>query len=301
MILVLGPQDDPMVRAVYGRLEERGRPALFLPNHLLPGSVPFHFRLPGWQGAFELPEGPLPLGDISAVYHRLGFTDFQAGADFTPEETRYVTGECLAALNGLLNTLPALVVNRPVASGSNASKPYQVALVERFGFRVPRTLVTNLPESARQFYESLGGEVVYKSISYSRSIVQRMKPEDLERLDTLRHCPVQLQERVEGTDVRVHVVGEAAVFASLIRTEASDYRYDRSSEIEPWDLGPDLEERCRQATRALGLTLSGIDLRLSPEGEAWCFEVNPSPAFTWYEERTGQPITDALCDVLEAG
>jgi glutathione synthase/RimK-type ligase-like ATP-grasp enzyme len=49
---------------------------------------------------------------------------------------------------------------------------------------------------------------------------------------------------------------------------------------------------------AMGLALAGIDLRRTDKGEWFCFEVNPSPAFTYYEEATGQPITDAVARLL---
>jgi glutathione synthase/RimK-type ligase-like ATP-grasp enzyme len=49
---------------------------------------------------------------------------------------------------------------------------------------------------------------------------------------------------------------------------------------------------------AMGLSVAGIDLRRTP-GRKWvCFEVNPSPAFVFYEEATGQPIGDAIARLL---
>jgi hypothetical protein len=33
----------------------------------------------------------------------------------------------------------------------------------------------------------------------------------------------------------------------------------------------------------------GIDLKVTPDDEVCCFEVNPSPAFSYYEGSTGQP------------
>ena len=50
------------------------------------------------------------------------------------------------------------------------------------------------------------------------------------------------------------------------------------------------------------LSVAGIDLRKTPEGEWVCFEVNTSPAFTYYEEATHQPIARAIARLLaEAG
>ena len=48
----------------------------------------------------------------------------------------------------------------------------------------------------------------------------------------------------------------------------------------------------------LGLVLSGIDLRRTPAGDYYCFEVNPSPGFIFYERATGQPISEAVALLL---
>jgi glutathione synthase/RimK-type ligase-like ATP-grasp enzyme len=51
----------------------------------------------------------------------------------------------------------------------------------------------------------------------------------------------------------------------------------------------------------MDLVLAGIDLRLTPDGRWFCFEVNPSPAFNYYQSATGQPIAAALTRLLMQG
>jgi len=76
------------------------------------------------------------------------------------------------------------------------SKPYQQRLIEQYGFLVPKTLVTMVPEEARRFYDDCKGRVIYKSISAERSIVKPLTPADFPRLEQIRTCPVQLQETI---------------------------------------------------------------------------------------------------------
>lgn len=302
MILIMGPSGDPMVEGVAECLEEMGVRFGVVFIHDIPNTIRLKLTQPLEESALLFPDGVrLNLEEVESVYHRVGFANYEVAEDYGDEEVLYVNQECQAALGAWLNTAPQLIVNRPIASGSNASKPYQISLIEEYGFRVPETLVTNLPGAAREFYETHQRQVIYKSISYTRSIVQKMGEEDLERLENLKNCPLQLQQMVEGTDVRVHVVGDRGVFASLINSEASDYRYDKGSEIVPVELGEEMEERCIELASGLGLTLAGIDLRITPDDEAFCFEVNPSPAFRWYQDRTGQPITECLCELLVKG
>jgi glutathione synthase/RimK-type ligase-like ATP-grasp enzyme len=184
---------------------------------------------------------------------------------------------------------------------SNNSKPYQLRLIHSFGFAVPETLVTTDPDVARAFWEK-HGEVIYKSISATRSRVSRLLPEHVERLSDVSSCPTQFQEYIPGIDHRVHVIGDE-VFACQVLCEADDYRSPGSHtiELQACQLPEEIEDRCWRLTAALQLSLAGIDLRRTPEGRWICFEVNTSPAFTYYEQGTRQPIADAIARHLANG
>jgi glutathione synthase/RimK-type ligase-like ATP-grasp enzyme len=187
-----------------------------------------------------------------------------------------------------------------VPMGSNFSKPYQAQLIRAQGFDVPETLITDDPDLVRGFRDR-HRHVIYKSISGIRSIVHMLKDADLARLNEVRWCPTQFQECIQGTNVRVHTVG-ATAFATAIRTEVVDYRYAHRQggevTLTAMRLPDDLAEQCVKLSEALGLAFAGIDLKLTPEGRVYCFEVNPSPAFSYYEANTGQPIARAVACYL---
>jgi glutathione synthase/RimK-type ligase-like ATP-grasp enzyme len=105
--------------------------------------------------------------------------------------------------------------------------------------------------------------------------------------------------------VRVHIV-DSAVFATAIHSTAVDYRaatwqVGKPPKFTDYRLPENLSEQCIQLSKALGLTVAGIDLKITPDNEAFCFEVNPGPAFTFYEMHTGQPITHAIAHYLAMG
>jgi glutathione synthase/RimK-type ligase-like ATP-grasp enzyme len=210
---------------------------------------------------------------------------------------------CLAVHNVLarwFEIAPGRVLNRMAVVGSNLSKPYQAQIIRRYGFATPETLVTNDPQLVREFM-ARHGRLIYKSISYIRSIVHTLEARDLARLDHIRWCPVQFQEYVDGTNVRVHVL-DRQVFATAIHTSATDYRYayvgGEEEELEPTEIPAETAERCIALTRALGLHFAGVDLKITPDGRVFCFEVNPCPAFGYYELRAGQPIAPAVARFL---
>jgi glutathione synthase/RimK-type ligase-like ATP-grasp enzyme len=211
----------------------------------------------------------------------------------------------MAFVNGLLewlDTAHCLVVSRPACMCSNGSKLSQARLAAAAGFAVPATIVTDDPAAVRAFAER-HGRVVYKSVSGVRSIVRELDEEARGRLARVRDLPVQFQELVEGVDVRVHVVGGSA-FATEVRSAATDYRYAAregiTAELVACELEPDVERRCVALAEELGLPFCGIDLRCRGDGSVVCFEINPMPAFAYYEASTGQPIAAALIEMLAA-
>ena len=188
------------------------------------------------------------------------------------------------------------VANRPSASGSNLSKPYQAQLIAAAGLAVPDTLVTNDPRLAAQEVDT-HDEVIFKSTSSVRSIVRRVDGARRARLDRVRALPTQFQPRLLGPDVRVHVVG-SEVFATEVVTSAVDYRYagrdGLAATFRPVELPEEVADACRRVADALELPFCGIDLKRLEDGRHVCFEVNPSPGYSYYQDHTGQPIAAAL-------
>jgi hypothetical protein len=256
------------------------------------------------RGTLRAGEQVVDLAEVTACYLRpYDWWDLPSvarkGADSSAWQHAAAVEEVLSSWSEIT---PGLVVNRLAAMAGNGSKPYQLAQIRRFGFRVPDTIVTTDPGVARAFWE-YHGSVIYKSVSAVRSRVSRLKPEHLERLADIACCPTQFQRYIAGRDYRVHVVGDE-VLACKVRSEADDYRYPGSHRVEieacglPWEV----EDRCRQLAASMRLLVAGIDLRCSyPDGEWYCFEVNPSPAFTYYEDMAGLPIGAAIARLLVAG
>lgn len=206
------------------------------------------------------------------------------------------------AMLGWLDSTDARVINRPAAMLPNSSKPYQLIQLMSWGFAVPDTLLTTDPQAAADFWER-HGTVVYKAMSGVRSRVSRLTEEHRARLQDVAVCPTMFQEYVPGADFRCHVVGEQ-VLTCRVMSAADDYRDSEKHgppEIRAEMLPLDVEEMCRSTAAGMGLLLAGLDLRRTPAGQWYCFEVNPSPAFTYYEQATGQPLAAAIARLLATG
>lgn len=303
MILLVGiPSESPM-RMVASALDDLDYPYLMW-NQRRIANCRMDFEINGGavDGVLTVEETQINLCDITGVYVRV-MDDAQLpelkSLPFASSERQYSRAQHEALLLWL-DLTTARVANRPAANGSNGSKPWQGRLIESAGLRTPDTLVTNDPAAVRDFRER-HGELIYKSASGFRSIVRPLGINDEDRLDAICWCPVQFQRRVPGHDVRVHVVG-TEVFATRIDSTAADYRYASreglETKLDAFDLSADLTDACRRLSCELDLPFAGIDLRLQEDGDAWCFEVNPCPGFSYYESHTGQPIAAAVARYL---
>jgi RimK-like ATP-grasp domain len=304
LILVWGVESEGPVRAVLEELNHLGATVQLIDQRaVLETEVEINVAA-DVEGTLRMGGQVIDLAQVTACYLRpydwTGLPDVaRAGANSVAWRHAADVHDVLACWS---EVTPALVVNRFSAMASNGSKPYQLAGIREFGFRVPETIVTTEPAAVRSF---LGrhGCVVYKSVSAIRSRVSRLTKGHLERLGDIASCPTQFQQYIPGTDYRVHVVG-TEVYGCAVRSEADDYRYPGSHDvtIEAFRLPWEIEDRCMRLAAAMNLHVAGIDLRCGQfDGEWYCFEVNPSPGFIYYEDATGLPIAGAIARLLLGG
>jgi glutathione synthase/RimK-type ligase-like ATP-grasp enzyme len=70
------------------------------------------------------------------------------------------------------------------------------------------------------------------------------------------------------------------------------------AQVQPTELPRALEGALLELMRRLGLVYGAIDLRRRADGEYLFFEVNPAGQWLFVEQRTGQPIADAVAAEL---
>lgn len=294
MIVIVGQPDEPPVRRL---MEEAAR--LGVAAEMLTETEAASWNLTvdagpdGLRASARVSGRTVDLGEATGLYLRI--TAPRVAGPKPDPVSRARSDAALALLCGWADIAQLRVANRPRAMASNNSKPYQAGLVRRLGFGVPDTIVTNAPDQVRAFLRH-HSRIIYKSSSGVRSIVREATPARLATLDRVRNLPTQFQQMLLGTNVRVHVVGEE-VFACEIEAATIDYRYSEGgaqAQMRPVELPEDVRLRCLQVSAALNLPLAGIDLLRDADDRWWCFEVNPSPAYSCFEEPTGLPIAAAL-------
>jgi len=223
--------------------------------------------------------------------------------------------ESVAALEGFLDALhDARWVNDIRRERAAENKQRQLRIAAQAGLRIPRTLVTNDPDAARQFFAETEGRMVAKllrpltvsmnapSLFVYTSLVRE---EDLDGAEALRHSPMVFQELIpKARELRVAwVAGEAytgALDASGTSRGQTDWRRAAPEECR-WqraELPVEVSRGLQALMSGLGLVFGAIDLIRTPAGEHVFLEVNPGGEWGMLERDLGLPIADAIARAL---
>ena len=218
----------------------------------------------------------------------------------------FVESETSQAVNGMLDALPCSWVNPREADSIAHHKPFQWTTAQQVGLRVPRTLVTSNPASAREFISEIGvGAVVFKAFLASTQDwreTRLIESSDVDRLELVKYAPVIFQEYIKGVDLRITVIGDN-FYAAEIDAQHTRYPVDMrmvvgEAHVRSVILPAGLRKKLLALQRRLKLVYGAIDMRRTPEGDYYFLEVNPAGQWEFVEQRTDLPITRGMADML---
>lgn len=310
MILVLSHEEDPHATRVVGHLAADGRQVLLLNLSELPSraTLSIDYERSGRPRIDYVRAGgtSYALQDVTSVWwRRPQAPDLSSVTD--PQVNLFTANEWNEAINGLWQLLEARWMNDPTRDDAASRKARQLSVATGLGLKVPRTLITSDPQRARRFVEESNGTgVVYKTFSCTHAIwreTRLFRPEDMAYMEAVRIAPVIFQQFIPAeSDLRITVVGDR-LFAAAIRTVAGEGSIDfrrsvGSAALSVEELPADLANKLHALLKRLGLVYGAVDMRRTPDGEYYFFEVNTAGEFLFVEDRTGLPIARAIADWL---
>lgn len=316
VLLLTHSGDFYTVDLVSQALTHRGVRPIRFNTDLFPSSVKLSSRAGDERSAQLLTETgeQITVDEVRAVWARKLWPP-QMADDLDDRYRAMCVGESMAALEGFLDALhEARWVNDLQCQRAAENKQRQLRLAARAGLRIPRTLVTNDPVAAREFFAETDGQTVAKllrPLTISMEAVDsfvytnRVKEEDLAGADALRHCPMVFQELIpKACELRVAWVA-GRIFAGAVDVSGTsrgqtDWRRAKPEECH-WakaEVPSEVAHRLGELMSELGLVFGAIDLICTPTGEYVFLEVNPSGEWGMLERDLGLPISEAIADAL---
>lgn len=308
MIIAVSHPDDPHAVRVLDVLRRAGHETLLLNLADFPERATITVDYDGARPRllYRLDGQTIDFGRArSAWWRRPQSPDL--GAISNGDVYNFTHQEWQEALSGVWQLLDVPWMNPPALDEVAGRKALQLRVARELGLRTPRTLVTSDPDAARKFVSEVGvGRTIFKTFSCTHAVwreTRLVRKEELEIFDQVRMAPVIFQEYIPAeADLRVTVVNDR-VFPAAIHTRGTDYEVDfrmslGQARTEACVLPREVEERLMALMERLHLVYGAVDIRRTPNGEHVFLEVNTGGEFLFIEERTGQPITEAVADWL---
>lgn len=316
VLLLTHSADFYTVGLVAESLKRRGARPFRLNTDRFPASIKLSARLGNDRAAHVITDAGARLSseEVRAVWARRLWTP-RMDEDLDERFREMCVRESAAALEGFLDALcGARWVNDLRLERAAGNKQRQLRVAAAAGLRIPRTLVTNDPDAAREFFEETEGLMVAKLLRPLTTgmdadsdfvYTSRVSAEDLVAAETLRHSPMVFQELIpKARELRVAwVAGETftgALDAGGTSRGQTDWRRAAPEEChwERSDLPAEVTGGLRALMSELKLVFGAIDLIRTPEGEHVFLEVNPSGEWGMLERDLNLPIADAIAGAL---
>lgn len=314
VLLVTHSGDFYTVDRVAQSLLKLGAKPLRLDTDKFPTTVQLQMHL-GYESNYGLIcSENINTEQVQAVWMRRIWQP-QLSEDLAPQFQTACIRESLAALEGFWDSLGnARWVDNLQRIRAAENKLSQLRVAQEVGFVIPRTLVTNNPESAREFFYEVKGKMVAKLLTpLSQSMsgstfflyTSAVKEEDLLDAELLRHSPMVFQEQIPKLrELRVVFVDGklfvGAIDASAYATSTVDWRR-ASADTCIWqshELPLEIAFRLKKFMASFGLVFGAFDFIQTPSEEYVFLEVNPTGEWGMLERDLGYGISDAIAEAL---
>ncbi|WP_341503682.1 MvdC/MvdD family ATP grasp protein [Gallaecimonas sp. GXIMD4217] len=262
----------------------------------------------------------IALDEVGAVWMRKPADYAFLSDDLSPQEAAFARQETDQAMFGWLYALDCFWMSHPVKMRGAMWKGEQLKRAQGAGFRVPRSIVSNCPDTVRRFQAEVGSDIIFKSLSTPHLAADEVADKDriadglattlvtedmLDALDAVSELPCHFQEYVHKQhELRVTVIGDQ-VFAAKLHSQddprtridsrdmSAQIRYERTT------LPPEIERRCRDFVAGYGLNYSALDLIVTPDDDYVFLENNPNGQFLYVEQLVPElGLMAALADTL---
>ncbi|WP_159942612.1 MULTISPECIES: ATP-grasp ribosomal peptide maturase [unclassified Nocardiopsis] len=314
-VLILTGTEDGTADPVVHHLSERGVPVVRMDPGDFPASMTVEAAFDGrWEGTVRDAFRGVDLGSVRGVYYRRP-SQFTLAEGMSGPEQRWAYREARMGFGGVLLALDCPWINRPSRMSAAEYKPVQLATAAGVGLRVPRTIITNVPDHAADWAAATPGPVVYKPVGGALHVEQGrtrvVYANAVTAVEELRDPTVGLtahcfQEWVDKAfEVRLTIVGRALFPVAIhARSQAArvDWRSDYAAHrYEVVEVPEGVRSGLERYMRSFGLVYGAADFVVSPDGSWTLLEVNPNGEWGWLADRCDLPIGQAIAALLEKG
>lgn len=302
-IIILSSENDLHSFAVQKLLKNRyNKDSIIIDFKYFPVNSSISFKWKTNKPVLELTNPRVEINSETSIWWRRP-QGFYIPNEVTDRQFREFTeNENKTTIDGAITATDCLVINEIFSQRRANNKLIQLNAAKNIGFSIPETIITNSTVEVKEFLSNINEGIIYKPLNHSKYHVadtRLVDEEFLSKTDLLKLTPTIFQQFIPAEyDLRVNVVGNSVFATKILTKEKSnliDWRLALDIPMEKIGIDSNLKELCLNLTKELGLFSGAIDLRVTPEGKVFFFEINPSGQFLFCEVDDNLEITDAFC------
>lgn len=311
VILIIGDKHDPHVMEVVRKIDKEKYRVFYLnPLDGAMGKVSFYYD--PFRIEIENEYSSITSHEIIAVWWRVK-PDFSK----LPKDLEEVASKNFIQREWmlLLETLSCYLdhcfwVNPRKTDHLLRSKPFQLHQAQSFGFKIPRTIISN-SYNAIEAHFSTSREVLYKPLSYfvsppkkilyANSVSVEALPSHKENISI---APCIFQTYVDKKyELRITIAGDHIFPVKIYSQENTNARLDWRREqldlkYETIILEKAFEKKLLAFHQAMGLVYGAYDFIVEEDGTYTFLEVNPLGQWLWLETILKLDISGAVAILL---
>ena len=297
MLFVISNSQDETANFLCDKLKGQ-LPFVRLDTDFQPEDI--EMSLSSGRASLSFKGGHISAHDVSAVwFRRPKALDLGIGND--KGERNHTNLEWAASLENFFSLIPIeRWINHPSLNVIASNKINQLQVADRLGFNVPRYLVTNSVEEAKNFLGVTEAQHIVKPLASgyiereegndSLIYTNQVTPQHMEKLNLVRTCPVLFQVKVnKQLDVRITVIDEQMTAVVLEKKVEDSQELDiRRDNMEGMhyrliELPASVRKGIEHLMSHYRLRFAAIDMAIDFEGNWWFFEVNPNGQWAWLD------------------
>jgi len=238
------------------------------------------------------------VNDINVVWYRRWYR-YEIGIKPSSKHRRQVIREVCTEGNSILlylyNVLRAKVWLSDPEVNILHNKLYALYLANRFGLKIPPSLVTNDRSCLSNFFNNCDGRVITKPLTdpspyfdskgNSYNDYTEMVPLSLIKSLPERIFPSLFQEGIDVEfEIRAFYLDGELYSTALVNASTTDIKlsFGKTLKFICYELPASIKDQLHRLMLGLGLNTGSIDLLKDKSGEYYFLEVNPVGQFTGY-------------------
>ena len=262
----------------------------------------------------------LNLSKVGSIWLRKPAEYKYLSNQLSTQEKAYAKLETEQTIFGMLYGLDCYWISHPLALRGSIWKGEQLNRAASMGFKIPNSLLSNVPDKVRKFKTELKNALIVKSMSTPTLGAECVSAEDviarcltttivtdemMQSIESIQELACQFQEYIpKAFELRVTIIGDK-VFAAKLHSQQDEMTKIDSRDIsveiqyEAFHLPVDVERKCLKFVKSYGLNFSALDLIVTPEGEYVFLENNPNGQFLYVEQLVPEfHLFEELADCL---